>query len=114
MDHYTQINTYMNVVRKQGGFNDPNTYWTFLLIGLAIDDVAEQQIKEPNTGLCIMKDNYRLYMKTWAQVLNEANARHKYLKEKLESARDNLSGKKSADEIVEVVVNNTAVTTDVR
>lgn len=114
MDHYTQINTYMNVVRKQDGFNDPNTYWTFLLIGLNIDDVAEQQIKEPNTGLCIMKDNYRLYMKTWAQVLNEADARHKYLKEKLESARDSLSGKRSADEIVEAMVNNTAAATDVR
>lgn len=114
MEHYTQINTYMNVVRKQDGFNDPNTYWTFLLIGLNIDDVAEQQIKEPNTGLCIMKDNYRLYMKTWAQVLNEADARHKYLKEKLETARDSLSDKRSADDIVEAVVNNTAAATDVR
>ena len=113
MDHYTQINTYMNVIRKQQGFNDPNTHWTFLLIGLEIDDVAEQQIKEPLSGLCIEKDNYRLYMKTWAQVLNEADARHKYLKEKLETARDSLTGKKSADEVVEAVVNNTAAATDV-
>ena len=104
----------MREIRKQEGFNDPNTYWTFLLIGLNIDDVAEQQINEPKTGLCIMKDNYRLYMKTWAQVLNEADARHKYLKEKLESARDSLAGKRSADEIVKTVVNNTAAATDVR
>lgn len=114
MDHYTQINKYMNVIRKQQGFNDPNTYWTFLLIGLGIDDVAEQQIKEPLSGLCIERDNYRLYMKTWAQVLNEAEARHKYLKDKLESVRDDLVGKDSADEIVEAVVNNSAAATDVK
>lgn len=114
MDHYSQINTYMNVIRKQEGFNDPNTYWTFLLIGLAIDDVAEQQIKEPLSGLCIDKDNYRLYMKTWAQVLNEADARHKYLKEKLESARDSLSTLDNANVIVEKVVNNSAAAVDVR
>ena len=114
MDHYTQINKYMNVIRKQQGFNDPNTYWTFLLIGLGIDDVAEQQIKEPLSGLCIERDNYRLYMKTWAQVLNEAEARHKYLKDKLESVRDDLVGKDSTDEIVEAVVNNSAAATDVK
>lgn len=113
MDHYTQINKYMNVIRKQQGFNDPNTYWTFLLIGLGIDDVAEQSIQEPQSGLCIDKDNYRLYMKTWAQVLNEADARHKYLKDKLESARDDLAGKKTADAVVDAVVNNTAAATDV-
>lgn len=114
MDHYTQINKYMNVIMKQEGFNDPNTFWTFLLIGLKIDDVAEQQIKEPLTGLCIEKDNYRLYMKTWAQVLNETDARHKYLKEKLESIRDSLSGEDSADAIVEKVINNTAAAKDVK
>lgn len=114
MEHYTQINKYMNVIRKQEGFNDPNTFWTFLLIGLRIDDVAEQQIKEPLTGLCIEKDNYRLYMKTWAQVLNEADARHKYLKEKLESVRDGISSVDSADTIVERVINNTAAAKDVK
>jgi hypothetical protein len=75
--------------------------------------MSDQQISEPKTGLCIMKDNYRLYMKTWAQVLNEADARHKYLKDKLESARDGLAGKNSADEVVAAVVNNTAAAEDV-
>lgn len=113
MNHYTQINKYMNVIRKQKGFNDPNTYWTFLLIGLGIDDVAEQQIKEPKSGLCIEKDNYRLYMKTWAQVLNETDARHKYLKEKLENVRDDLSTIDNADNMVERVINNTAAAKEV-
>jgi hypothetical protein len=114
MSHYSQINTYMNVIRKQEGFNDPNTSWTFILIGLSIDDVAEQQIKEPLTGLCIKKDNYSLYMKTWAQVLNEADSRFKYLKEKMEIVRDNLVTTDFVDDIVEKVINNSAAAGDVK
>lgn len=114
MEHYTQINTYMNIIRKIDGFNDPNTFWTFLLVGQDIDDVADQQIKEPLTGLCVNKDNYRLYMKTWDQVLNEADARFKYLKEKLEQERKELSESDNLDEIMQTTMNNSAVATDVR
>ena len=109
MDHYTQISTYMNVIRKVDGFNDPNTFWTFLLVGRDVDDVAEQQIREPLTGLCINKDNYRLYMKTWAQILNEADARFKYLKEKLEAERKELSENESLDALMDWTLNNSAV-----
>ena len=34
----------MNVIKKQDGFNDPTTFWTFLLIGLDFDDIAGEQI----------------------------------------------------------------------
>lgn len=113
MEHYTQINTYMNVIKKQDGFNDPTTYWTFLLIGLDIDDVANEQIKDPLTGICLEKDNYRLYMKTWAQVLNEAEARFNYLKEKLQNERNRLANSDNLDSIMEQTLNNTAVAKDV-
>jgi hypothetical protein len=113
MEHYSQINTYMNVIRKVDGFNDPNTYWTFLLVGLKIDDIADQQINEPLTGLCIKKDNYRLYMKTWDQVLNEADARFKYLKEKLESERAELAEIENLDELMDKTLNNSAAAMDV-
>lgn len=113
MEHYTQINTYMNVIRKTDGFNDPNTFWTFLLVGLDIDDIADQQINEPLTGVCVNKDNYRLYMKTWDQVLNEADARFKYLKEKLEQERKELSESETIDEIMDKTMINSAAATDV-
>ena len=109
MEHYTQINTYMNVIRKQDGFNDPTTFWTFLLIGLDIDDVASQSIQNPLTGVCISKDNYRLYMKTWAQILNEADARFNYLKEKMQNERDRLVCADDLDAIMKQTLSNTAV-----
>lgn len=109
MEHYTQINTYMNVIKKQDGFNDPTTFWTFLLIGLDIDDIAKEQIQNPLTGICLEKDNYRLYMKTWAQVLNEAESRFNYLKEKMQNERDRLVNIDNLDDIMEQTLNNTAV-----
>lgn len=114
MEHYTQINTYMNVIKKQDGFNDPTTFWTFLLIGLDIDDIAGQQIQNPLTGICLEKDNYRLYMKTWAQVLNEADSRFNYLKEKMQNERDRLVNSNDLTSIMEQTLNNTAVATDIK
>lgn len=114
MEHYTQINTYMNVIIKQDGFNDPNTFWTFLLIGLDIDDITGEQIKNPLTGICLEKNNYRLYMKTWAQILNEADARFNYLKEKMKNERNRLVASDNLDAIMRQTLNNTAVAGDVR
>lgn len=114
MEHYTQINTYMNVIKKQDGFNDPTTFWTFLLIGLDIDDIAGQQIQNPLTGICLEKDNYRLYMKTWAQVLNEADSRFNYLKVKMQNERDRLVNSNDLTSIMEQTLSNTAVATDIK
>ena len=53
-------------------------------------------------------------MKTWAQVLNEADARFNYLKEKLQNERDRLVALDKLDAIMEQTLNNTAVAGDVR
>ena len=58
--------------------------------------------------------NYRLYMKTWAQVLNEADARFNYLKKKLQNERDRLVNSDNLDAIMEQTLNNVAVVEDVR
>lgn len=114
MEHFTQISTYMSVIRNQDGFNDPTTFWTFLLIGLDIDDIASQHIQNPLTGICTDKDNYRLYMKTWAQVLNEAEARFNYLKDKMQNERDRLVCADNLDVIMNQTLSNTAVMEDTK
>lgn len=114
MEHFAQISTYMSVIRNQDGFNDPTTFWTFLLIGLDIDDIASQHIQNPLTGICTDKDNYRLYMKTWAQVLNEAEARFNYLKEKMQNERDRLVCADDLDAIMEQTLSNSAVVEDAK
>lgn len=53
-------------------------------------------------------------MKTWAQILNEADARFNYLKEKLQNERDRLVNSDNIDAIMEQTLNNVAVVEDVR
>ena len=48
-------------------------------------------------------------MKTWAQVLNEAESRFNYLKEKMQNERDRLVNIDNLDDIMEQTLNNTAV-----
>ena len=53
-------------------------------------------------------------MKTWAQVLNEADARFNYLKEKLQNERDRLVSSDNLDLIMEQTLNNIAVVEKIR
>ena len=53
-------------------------------------------------------------MKTWAQVLNEADARFNYLKEKLQNERDRLVSPDNLDVIMEQTLNNVAVVENIR
>lgn len=53
-------------------------------------------------------DNYKIFVKTWGQVLDDAEARMNFLHEKFESKRDNLIKGKTLNEIVEQTLNNSA------
>ena len=48
-------------------------------------------------------------MKTWAQILNEADARFNYLKEKMQNERDRLVCADDLDAIMKQTLSNTAV-----
>ena len=108
LEHYVQINKYMNVILSQDQFNDANEYWTFMLIGLDIDSELDQPIQNSLTGLSIQKDNYCLYIKKWSQLLNEAESRFNYLKEKLSIERDKLVVADNMDDIMLQTLNNSA------
>lgn len=53
-------------------------------------------------------------MKTWAQVLNEAEARFNYLKEKMQNERDRLVCADNLDVIMNQTLSNTAVMEDTK
>lgn len=109
LDHYSQINKYMGVIMDLKEFQDPNAYWTFLLAGLSIDANVERQITDKLIGTCLKQDNCQLIVKTWGQILNEADARMKFLLEKLETERDKLSVPDELDKLMEETLNNSAV-----
>lgn len=113
MEQYSQINTYMDVVMCEDGFNDSKEYWTFMLIGLDIDSAVKRQMKDKLRGLCVDEVNSRLFVKKWSQVLNEAEDRLNYLKEKLSIERDKLSVSGDLDTIMYEALHNTAVASDI-
>ncbi len=113
MEQYGQINTYMNLVMKADVFNANDEYWTFILIGLKIDDVVVNQMRNKQTGLCIDENHFRLYVKTWSQVLNEAEDRMNYLMEKLKLERELLTSSNNLNQIMFDSLHNTAIANDV-
>ena len=65
-------------------------------------------MKNKMSGLCVDESHYRLFVKKWSQILNEAESRMNYLIEKLEIERNALTIPSTADEIVENALSNSA------
>ena len=114
MDQYSQIIKYMNLVMKEDVFNANGEYWTFMLVGLKIDDTIVTQMRNKETGLCTDEPHFKLYVKTWSQVLNEAEDRMNFLKEKLQLEREELANTETLDDIMFSALHNTAIAQDVQ
>lgn len=104
----SQVKKYMNVILKQDQFNGENTYWDFILVGNKFDTFGyiEGELKnaeqhgERERGL-IFKNKYRVYVRKWSDIFTDFELRHKFLEEKLELKRDELSKNyESAESIV--------------
>ena len=113
-EHHGQLITYVDVIMESDDFQNPGSFWSFILIGNKIDSKVTRMMSDKYTGECPGGDNYKIYVKTWGQILDEAESRMKFLQEKFINQRNNLAGLKGADDVVEAVVNNTAAATDVR
>lgn len=113
MDQYSQIIKYMNLVMKEDVFNANGEYWTFMLVGLKIDDTIVTQMRNKETGLCTDEPHFKLYVKTWSQVLNEAEDRMNFLKENLQVEREKLASAETLEAIMFSALHNSAIASDV-
>lgn len=107
-EHHSQLITYVDVIMESDAFQNPAAFWTFMLIGNTISSKVTRMMSDRFTGECPGGDNYKIFVKTWGQVLDDAEARMNFLHEKFESKRDNLIKGKTVDEIVEQAMNNSA------
>lgn len=85
VDELEQIKKYARAIAKDDRFPKEKTKWIFILLvtGMNDDAVSECNQKDREFGHIDSKDNYEVYVKKWGDILNEADARHQYLKEKL-------------------------------
>ena len=85
MTEVSQIQTYANKIIEDSAFPKEKTFWTFYLLTNTYDNIVghacNQRDREP--GLYINGDNYKIYVKRWSEILNDAEAKLSYLQEKL-------------------------------
>lgn len=82
-----QVEEYAFSVMKDERFRGVNTTWTFWAISDDYGDYAAARITD-ESGLIHTKDNLSIYVKTWAQVLDENRARLQFFQERLEYQAD--------------------------
>jgi hypothetical protein len=79
-----QIEEYANSVMADERFRGLNVCWSFWLLCDDYGSYARSRIGDSNTGMITTRDNFRIYVKTWAQVLEDNRSRLQFFQEKLE------------------------------
>jgi len=86
-DEVTQIEGYAISVMADERFKNVKTTWVFWVISDDYGPYAEHRMNKTN-GNIHSKDNSSIWVKTWAQVLDENRARLQFFQERLEYEAD--------------------------
>lgn len=80
-----QLEDYVLALRTQPDFRHTTTTWSFYLVTGDYDDAIRDRItqKDRPPGLFIEKDNYRVWVKAWSEVIRECESRLKFIQDKL-------------------------------
>jgi len=109
------VKKYWSVIRSQPEFNAPNNTWEFYLVGNRFDTSGylEGEIESAKghgeRSLVFATSNCKIYVKTWSEIFNEFEIRHKFLLDKLDPDRSILhTPATSANGVVAEAPNNSA------
>jgi hypothetical protein len=80
-----QLEDYVNSILAQPDFVNTSTNWNFYLVTSEYDDVVKERITQENrpVGLFIDKPNHKVWVKSWAELLRDAESRLKFVQDKL-------------------------------
>jgi histidine kinase/DNA gyrase B/HSP90-like ATPase len=80
-----QIEEYAEFISKDPRFNELSTKWTIILVVIDTDDSIESKMNQINReyGHIQESKHVNVYVKKWSQIINDAKAKHEFLKEKL-------------------------------
>jgi hypothetical protein len=82
---------------KDERFRNVDTTWVFWAISDDLGDYAIQRMTD-SSGLIHSKENVSIFVKTWAQVIDENRARLQFFQERLEFQADRESSLKHLQE----------------
>ncbi len=93
----TQIKKYAAAVAKDERFRDIKTRWTFVAISNDLDDFAKSEANQRNRPRGMVSDtaelNITVWVKSWADVINDARARLHFVNRQLAYEADRDSAK---------------------
>ena len=80
-----QVEDYVNAIRDDPEFLHTNTTWNFFLIATEFKPEIHGRIyqKDRPAGLVQVGENYELWVKTWAEITRENEARLQFVQDKL-------------------------------
>jgi hypothetical protein len=80
-----QLEDYVNSILAQPDFVNTSNNWNFYLVTSEYDDVVKERITQENraAGLFIDKPNHKVWVKSWAELLREAEGRLKFVQDQL-------------------------------
>jgi Histidine kinase-, DNA gyrase B-, and HSP90-like ATPase len=82
---FDQVEEYSKAIRLQPDFAHTDTSWTFILVSGEIDDNMMDRVTQDNrpVGLWIDKNNQKVWVRTWAEIIRECEGRLRFIKDKL-------------------------------
>lgn len=80
-----QIRSYAGAISRNERFQQPNVHWDFWLVGNTVDADVEAQRNQRNLphGVATDTEKYSVRVKTWAEVIGDAEHRHKFVRKSL-------------------------------
>jgi len=91
-----QVEKYKTTILKEPRFNSKAAIWDFILVGNKFDSSSyiEGQIKNAKhhgeRSLVYNVDNFKIYVKTWSEIIDEFDIAHEFLNKKLKLDKDKL------------------------
>lgn len=97
----SQVKSYMGLIYAEPRFNSPDAQWTFILVGNKLDKTGYISREIKNSAIWGKRNliqhvedsgqHYDIYVRTWSSIFDDFEIRHKFLLDKLEMKRKELT-----------------------
>lgn len=84
-EELTQIKNYARAVARNPQFDRLDVQWDFVIVSTELDDAARYEATQRDRprGLVSDQDGVKVWARTWAEIIDEADYRLKFIKDKL-------------------------------
>jgi hypothetical protein len=89
-----QIEAYAIAITEDEQFTQPHISWDFWLIGNGYDSYIERKLNTPGNphGCALVAPKFRVHVRSWAEVISDAEHRHQYVQRALAATSDEEAG----------------------